>query len=407
MRAKRMTARVVLVIVGLLVLLAGLANAETTPLRAESRNGVLVFSSDDGQFKWWLDGRVNLDGAFFVEDKNSLGDGVQIRRARLAIKTILWGDWYAESDVDFSGEAVAMKDAFVRYDNLFHRTGYVRVGNFKEPFGFEETTSSRCLIFPERSQGIDGFVPGRKMGIEAAHFAPNYRVAGGVFGPDVTVIETTDKDMTYNFTGRASWNGLRTDRSVLHLGLAGSWRQPQFASGFVRFKTRNEYHVNNYKFVDTDNIPGVERYGLAGGEVAYVNRRLRLQSEYVRATVRREAKYQDLVFGGGYVCASVFLTDDSHPYEWQDAEFGKVIPKGKYGAWEAVYRYSTVNMTDHDVFGGKSNALTVGLNWYANANLHVYADFVVVDNDEDANAKGALVGDDNFKFLELRVMAAF
>jgi phosphate-selective porin OprO/OprP len=406
MRTKRLTASILLA-AGLLVLLAGFAGAATTPLQAESKNGVLVFSSDDGQFKWWLDARVNLDGAFFVEDKNSLGDGVQLRRARLAIKTQLWGDWYAETDVDFSSEATAMKDAFVRYENLLHRTGYVRAGNFKEPFGLEEVTSSRNLLFLERSQGLDAFMPGRKMGLEFGHFAPCYRVAAGVFGPDVTVYETEAKDMTWNFTGRATWNGLRTDKSVLHLGAAGSWRQPQFADGSLRFKTRNEYHVNNYKYVDTDNISGVQRYGLADGELAYVNRRLRLQGECIGVSVRRGAPYQDLTFSGGYVCASLFLTGDNHPYDWQDAEFGKVLPKGKYGAWELVTRYSTVDMTSHDVLGGVSSATTVGLNWYANVNVHVMADFVMVNNDRDADAKGSLVGNDDFKVFEFRVMGAF
>ena len=407
MRAKRLTASVVLVTVGLLVVLAGLASAGTTELRPESKNGALVFSSDDGQFKWWLDARVNLDGAFFIEDKNSLGDGVQLRRARLAVKTVLWGNWYAETDVNFAQEIVAMKDAFLRYDNLFRHTGYVRVGNFKEPFGLEEVTSSRNLLFLERSQGLDAFVPNRKMGLEVAHFAPGYRVAVGMFGPDVTVYETGAKDMTWNFTGRATWNGLRTDKSVLHLGAAGSWRQPDFASGTLRFKTRNEYHVNNYKYIDTDNISGVERYGMADGEAAYVNRRLRLQGECTGVTVRREASYPDLSFSGGYVCASLFLTNDNHPYEWEDAEFGKVIPKGKYGAWEIATRYSKVDMTSHDVLGGVSDAFTLGLNWYANVNVHVLADFVMVNNDKDANARGSLVGNDDYKCFEFRFMTAF
>jgi len=407
MRTKRLTASAILLAAGLLVLLAWPAGAATTPLQAESKNGVLVFSSDDGQFKWWLDARINLDGAFFIEDKNSLGDGVQLRRARLAIKTQLWGDWYAESDVDLSGEAVAMKDAFVRYDALFHHTGYVRVGNFKEPFGLEEVTSSRNLIFLERSQGLDAFVPNRKMGLEFGHFAPSYRVAAGMFGPDVSVYETESKDMTWNFTGRATWNGLRTDKSVLHLGAAGSWRQPDFASSAVRFRTRNEYHVNNYKYVDTDNIYGVQRYGMADGEAAYVNRRLRLQGECIGVSVRREAPFQDLSFSGGYVCASFFLTGDSHPYDWQDAEFGKVLPKGRYGAWEIVTRFSSVDMTSHDVHGGRSTATTVGLNWYANVNVHVLADFVMMNNDEDANARGALVGNDDYKCFEFRFLTAF
>lgn len=389
------------------LLTAATAGAANLPLHSESADGVLLFASEDGQFKWMLDGRVNLDGSFFVEDKNPLGDGVQVRRARLALKTVLWGDWYAEMDVDFAEEATAVKDIYLRYDNLFNRQGYVRVGNFREPFGLEENTSSRNIQFQERSQATDGFVPGRKMGLEIARFAPHWRLSGGVFGPDVTEFETTDADMSWNYTGRATTNFLRDRGSVLHFGVAGTLRKPQFDSGNVRFRTRNEYHVNNYKYVDTDNISGVDTYNMVDGEVAYVNRRLRLQGEYIDVNVHRSGATPDLDFGGAYATASCFLTDDSHPYVWEDAEFGRLVPRASGGAWEVLVRYSTVDMTDLDVRGGESTALTLGLNWYANANVRFYNSLVMIDNDGLANAKGSLVGNDDFQYYQFRVLLMF
>jgi phosphate-selective porin OprO and OprP len=390
-----------------LLLLAGVTGAGATSLGAASDNGVLIFKSADSTFMWWLDARLNLDATWFVEDKNSLGDGAQLRRARLAIKTILWRDWYAEMDVDLSKEAVGFDDAYMRYDNLFGRTGYVRFGNFREPFGLEENTTSRCEIFPERSQGTDAFVPGRKTGVEVAHFTPRYRLAAGVFGPDVTEFETTKTDMVYNFTGRATWNPMRDENSVLHLGLAGSLRQPSFDAGVLRFKTRNEYHVNNYKYLDTDNISNVDTYTLLGGEFACVRSRLRVQSEYVKVHVKRLAGSPDVNLGGGYVFASVFLTHDSHPYDWQNAEFTRMVPTGRSGAVEIVGRYSTVNMNDLDVLGGYSSAFTVGANWYANANVRFFGDYVMVNNDKHATGKGSLVGNDDFKFFTFRCQVTF
>lgn len=391
-----------------LIFAAGAARAEDTPLKPASHDGVLMFASEDDQFQWWFDVRVNLDGSFFVEDKNSLGDGVQARRLRFALKTVLWRDWYSEIDMDLAEEAVGMKDAYLRYDNVFRRTGYVRAGNFRQPFGLEENTTSRNLQFPERSQGTDGFVPGRKMGMELAHFAPRYRLAASVFGPDMAEFETESKDMTFSAAARSSYNCMRTESSVLHLGVAGAVVRPQYEATTVRFRTRNEYHVNNFKYVDTDNITGVERYRMVDGELAWVNRRVRLQTEHLRMSVTRNANRDPLSFGGGYVSASVFLTGDTHPYEWQTAEFGRLVPKStKYGAWELVSRYSYVDMTDGGVTGGESTAFTVGLNWYANANIRFYTHYVMVDNDENANARGSLVGNDDFKFLEFRVQAAF
>ena len=38
---------------------------------------------------------------------------------------------------------------------------------------------------------------------------------------------------------------------------------------------------------------------------------------------------------------------------------------------------------------------------------HVLADFVMVNNDKDANARGSLVGNDDYKCFEFRFMTAF
>lgn len=407
MKSMRSFLGIALAVAALLLCFAGRVKAETTTLEASAQNGTLVFASPDGQFRWWLDARVNIDGAFFIEDKNSLGDGVQIRRSRLALKTILWRDWYGELDVDFSSEATAMKDAFIRYDNLLNRTGYVRVGNFKEPMGLENVTSSRNLQFVERSQGTDPFMLSRKLGVEFAHFAPSYRVAAGVFGPDAAEYETTDRDMTFHGTGRFTVNALRTANSVLHAGIAGTLARPQFEGTTLRFKTRNEYHVNNYKYVDTDVIDNVERYHLVNGELAFVKCRLRLQGEAMHVGVKRSAPSPDVAFRGGYVSASFFLTPDHHSYDFQDAEFGRLNPAKHYGAVELLTRFSSVDMDDLDVRGGNSTATTFGFNWYANSNVRFLFDYVLVNNNRNANAKGSLVGNDDYSFMTFRFQTAF
>src|SRR5574344_93457 len=75
-----------------------------TKLSAEARDGILVFESQDQKYKLWFDNRVQVDGAvFFGQDKNydAIGNGVSIRRARIAIKGEI-GDWYGEVDTDFA-----------------------------------------------------------------------------------------------------------------------------------------------------------------------------------------------------------------------------------------------------------------------------------------------------------------
>lgn len=417
-------------VIALMLVPSAAALAEGVTLDATSEDGVLMFESDDGAFKWWIDTRIYLDTAFYMDDEADslyMGNGMQVRRARMAWKAILWHDWYAEVDVDFAEEATALKDAYVRYDNLFDRQSYVRVGNFRTPFGLEENTSSRYLMFMERSQGTDPFVPGRRMGFEVANWGEMYRVAVGVFGPDVEDFETNTEeqledgheDMNWSFAGRATVAPIRDESRVLHLGGAYAMMKPTFTDeddfGEVRFRTRNETHVSNYKFVSTGKMKEAESYTLFGGEAAFVMDRLMVQGEYMGATVTMGelSDEDDPSFSGMYGFISYFLTDDTHPYDHTSGEFTGVKPNGKNGAVELAARYSMLNLTDEDadIEGGESTALTFGVNWYPNANIKIMANYSMVDNDENCDADEDFENLDeegiDYGIFQMRVQAAF
>ena len=53
----------------------------TVPLTGTYDNGYLVAQSADGAFKYWLDGRINLDWAMYSGAKNRLAAGFEVRRA--------------------------------------------------------------------------------------------------------------------------------------------------------------------------------------------------------------------------------------------------------------------------------------------------------------------------------------
>jgi phosphate-selective porin OprO/OprP len=405
--------RLALLAIAMILLFSSLsATAETTQLKPTSEDGILVFASDDGEFKWWVDTRIYLDTAFYVEDKNSLGDGVQLRRGRMAWKGIVWSDWYVEFDLDFAEEATEVKDAYIRFDNISDGNGYVRIGNFRAPFGLEENTTSRYIMFQERSLGTDAFMFGRRMGLEVAKWTDKFRIAAGIFGPDVEDFETTDEDVHFNFASRLSAAPINEDGRVLHVGGSFAWRQPTYDSldgtgGEVRFRTREESHVTDYKYLNTGYIKNVDNFQQFGGELAFTNDRLMVQTEFVSTAMTRIGDFEDLSFSGAYAFASFFLTDDTHPYDHTSGEFGKVLPNGEKGALEFLVRYSVADMNDKDILGGKATSVTAGLTWYANPNIKVYSSYTAIDNDMNATAGGSLVGDDDYGVFQMRFMAAF
>ena len=202
------------------------------------------------------------------------------------------------------------------------------------------------------------------------------------------------------------------EQSVLHVGGAIAYRQPTYAAldgsgGEVRFRTRNETKVTDYKNLNTGYIANVDDFTQLGGELAYRSGRFMAQGEYVSTAVKRIGGLEDLSFGGGYAFAAFFLTDDTHPYDPTSGEFGKVIPRSERGALEVLVRYSDADLSDRDVLGGTSKAWTAGLTWYANPNIKVYSSYTMIDNDEDANDDGGLVGNDDYGIFQMRFLAAF
>jgi len=105
-------------------------------LNTESRDGILMLSSTDNRFRYWFDNRVYFDGAAYFGDNtyqgvtHEIGNGINIRRMRFAMKAILYGHWGAEIDFDFGNNEVDIKDAYVRY---IGKNWQVKAGNFREP----------------------------------------------------------------------------------------------------------------------------------------------------------------------------------------------------------------------------------------------------------------------------------
>ena len=84
-----------------------------------------------------------------------------------------------------------------------------------------------------------------------------------------------------------------------------------------------------------------------------------------------------------------------------------MIPRRKLGALELAARYSTVDLTDGWITGGEEDIITVGLNWYANPRVRIMANYLMIDNDKNANDAGTVLGNDNPNAFQMRVQGQF
>jgi len=118
-----------------------------------------TFRSADGNYELYLAGRVNTDftapedGALTLRGEK-LNSNFLLRRARIAVGGKFWKWLEFYNEIDFATEdrdrrVTKPTDAFLRLNVIPALS--LTAGQFKEPFGLEQLTSTRFLEFIERS----------------------------------------------------------------------------------------------------------------------------------------------------------------------------------------------------------------------------------------------------------------
>ncbi len=215
-------------------------------------------------------------------------------------------------------------------------------------------------------------------------------------------------DQGWGLAGRATYAPWHQDNRALHLGLSTNYRRVN-AGDFLRFKTEPESHKSEVEFLDTGKraIDDAESLARLGLEAAGVWGPFSLQGEYLRAAVARRGDASDLDFDGWYVQGSWFLSGESRHYKFEKGAFGRVHPLSTWGAWELAARYSTVDLGDGPIIGGRERNLTLGVNWYLNPRVRLMANYIRVENDDDARDNGTLTSGEDTDILQMRVQADF
>ncbi|HEX9252009.1 MAG TPA: porin [Ignavibacteriaceae bacterium] len=390
---------------------------QEVPLGVKERNGKLLFSSDNGDFQWWFDSRIQVDGAIYNENLNEMSNGIILRRATFALKAVLWKDWQAEFDMDF-GEDVSVdnqtdwRDMWIKY--TFPKFNLsLQVGNFKEPFGLERLGSSRMLTFMERST-VSGITLGRRMGGSARYWTNNWQVTAALMGHELgSRVDKGQQDEGWSTTLRLTAAPINNFGENLHLGIAGSYKIPDVTTELrpntIEVSARTETYVFDPKLLHTGDINNVNYFNRYGFEFMYINGPFYFQSEFIGSSIYRWYGNPTVNLQGGYAMAAWVITGETRYYYVDEGEVGPIEkPKYSWGALEVAARYSVTNLNDFDtdIHGGQSNQLMLGINYYPNMNIKLQFNYSYVNLDEFATRKGNLYGNDDHSFIQMRVQAS-
>jgi len=352
----------------------------------------LEVKTDDGRFEFGVGGRIQADFAIYDQDKQPLGDGIEVRRARLKAYGTLFEDWAYKLEANFETDGSAdLTDAWIRYDGL--NPFYVQVGHQKVPFSQQSMTSSNWQVFQERAL-LDAFIDNiqigrRRLGLTMGTHGNNWNLAGGVFGEGVDDAGAADE--SWGLAGRFVVAPIVEDTRVLTFGGSAYYRDSRNDAP-LRFAARPESHLSGTKLVDTGDLLGVDEMVLYNAETSAVWGPFHAQAEYTGAHVERKGQ-SDPKFHGFYVQAGYFLTGESRNYDIASAQYNRIMPKHSFGdrsdsgfglgAWEVAVRYSWIDLDDEGVYGGRERDVTVGLNWWINPSLAIRFNYVYANPDKN------------------------
>lgn len=378
--------------------------ADKDELEVFHDKGYLVAQTDDGKTKYWIDGRIMLDWGT-ISGENVLADGWETRRARLAVKSIFNNKWAGELDVDIADNEVDIKDFWIAYVGF--EDAILKVGNHKVPTSMEDMTSSRWVTFMERGL-LNSFTIGRRIGVSVNHWGEKYLVMAGFFGEEPGKGEDSGEPETYGYAGRVGYAPIRTDDSVVHLGVSYNNFNPEAGEdNEVRFRGR-ELHLMD-RLLNTGKVDMVDKYENVGYELAFQKGPWSIQSEYMTAELNRFSGSPDASFDGYYAYVSWFAFGGQRTYSMDSAEFGAVHPESERGALEFAVRFSNLDLNDvvAGVEGGKADNMTLGVNWYANDHVRLMFNYIRQDNDEFADGDGDFLGNDNLDIFAARFQLLF
>jgi phosphate-selective porin OprO/OprP len=388
---------------------------QASPVISAGTGGFSIRSAD-GAYSIRIRALIQGDARFFMGDSAQPASSLfLLRRVRPYFEATVAKHYSLRIMPDFGGGTTVIQDAYM--DARFSNHLQLRGGKFKAPFGLERLVSSTDLLFAERGFPTS-IAPNRDIGLQLGGdiLGGGVSYALGVFDGVVDGGSTdTDANDSKDVVGRLFIQPFRNTAghglAGLGFGIAGSYGDQlgtATVSALPSYRTPGQATFFAYRtgvFADgrrTRIGPQAHiysgRFGLLGEYYASKQRVTLTTSETIEARAWQLAG-SFVLFGGN---ASYRAVTPKTDFDWT---------AGTWGALELVGRYGELTIEDEafPVFADptasarKASGFGLGLNWYLNRNVRLYASYEETRFDD-----GAATGDrEKEKVLFTRMQFAY
>ena len=315
-------------------------------------------------------GRLELDYANYSSGILKEESGFEVRRFRLGLagQTKFWPDWNYKLEIDLTDEENTLSDTYLSWRS--DRWGTFRIGNQKIAQTLSGQTSSISIPFMERPLPVLAFTLNRRLGVGWDTHLKKIGANITLFG-----IDPNEDIGSHGWAVRAYVNPARNEAGVIHLG--ASFLQ-LYEDDNAQIRARPESNVTDIRLVDTGVWPTIDKGSALGFEIAGARGPVTFRSEVYLAEWHRNND-PNPEFSGWYAEISWFTTGENAQY--REGKFIRPKIENDKGAWELALRYSSLDLNDQDVRGGKEENLSFGLNWYSRTHWRLMSNVIKVQSD--------------------------
>ncbi len=244
--------------------------------------------------------------------------------------------------------------------------GHIFIGRTKEGYSLVKVMNGHSPWTSERQMALD-VIPILADGIKWFGFLPKSRVFWNL-GYFNDFVSKGQGFSTYAWQYVARVGCLpfydKEKNKVLHI--AANLRYGKPLEGKITLKSRPESNPAP-QIINTGSF-AADHSTHVGGEIYYSTGRFLLGSEVMMHRFNA-SDAEDHSFVGGDIIVSYMITKAKRPYTTTGSIFGFVpvttsIFNGGWGEWELVIRYSTFDLEDGSIHGGKFWRITPMINWY-------------------------------------------
>ena len=332
-------------------------------------------------------GRIHVDGAIYIPDKNGFTDGAALSEIRAGVKAT-YGDWLARIEIGYSYSKIGMKDVYIQ--KFFTPGNSLRIGYFIPQFGIRGGGSASYK--PALIQQIpETFfrTTTRKIGVGYTHYDKNCYLSASAYtgGRSLLFTATQQGKLSVGISERAVWHPQIAPGHVLQLGFSSSFETASHtrilgsdgdevsSGGFRTFSANFPTTVSSVPLLNAE-VQDAKADWKISPELILSGGRMALEAQYYHLTATRKYKLPSYQANGAFGMLRFLVLGDSQ-YTYSDSEGALALPSPK--TLELVGGYSYTDGNSHNrkyeegssedsfsIRGGIASDYSLTANYYIN-----------------------------------------